>query len=207
MDTSRVCGVESPYCVYTWSTTGWAVAAGGNKPVARDEGASNGDVPLWFDLHHQLCSIMAERAAVLIMWTALLDIFNIVMGLDYRWQDEEQLMVVWVLPYTPNFLLYNQRCARLLDLGELCQMHIDEAMWSQQQMTDFMHRLSVWLTNRGNGPESTDADHGGWLRQRWWTRGHPMSLQSMGSLGLAFIQDSIRVAAPLGVASYVVTSG
>ena len=75
MDASRVCGVESPYGVYTWSATGWAVAAGGNKPVAGDEGASYGDMLLWFDLPHQLRTITAERAAAPIMWTAPIGYF------------------------------------------------------------------------------------------------------------------------------------
>ena len=51
------------------------------------------------------------------------DIFNIVTGLDYRWRTQEQLTVVWVLHYTQIFLLYNQRRARLLGMGESPEKH------------------------------------------------------------------------------------
>ena len=77
------------------------------------------------------------------------DLCNVVTSRDYEWRVHRQLKVFWVLPYTPNFLLYNQRRARLLRLGELGIMYEEEALWSADRMRDDMRRLAIRFRGQG----------------------------------------------------------
>ena len=53
------------------------------------------------------------------------------------------------MPYTPNFWLYNQQNARLLQLGDLVIMNREEAVWSQSHMCLHVQTLPEMLEEHG----------------------------------------------------------
>ena len=79
----------------------------------------------------------------------LSDICNVVTTKDREWRIHHALRVVWVLPYVPNFILYNQRRARYLNMPALCGFHEEEFSWSARQMTIYLQQLADKLRLQG----------------------------------------------------------
>lgn len=75
----------------------------------------------------------------------LADIYNVITSKDREWRLHGALQVAWILPYIPNFDLFNHRRARLLKLGNLGPLHAEEAEWSARQMAVHIEQLAVKL--------------------------------------------------------------
>ena len=71
----------------------------------------------------------------------LADLLSVVTDRDREWRTQRGLHVLWALPYTPNFLLFNRRRARLLGLHELGVMYEDEASWSGERFATYVRQL------------------------------------------------------------------
>ena len=79
----------------------------------------------------------------------LVDIANVISTKDREWRVQGALQVAWVMPYVPNFVLYNRRRARLLGIGELCSLHEDEGQWAEQAMRIQLQQLTEKLRSQG----------------------------------------------------------
>ena len=79
----------------------------------------------------------------------LADICNVVTTKDREWRLHHSLQVVWVLPYVPNFLLYNQQRARYLNMGALGLFLEEEFLWSARQMAIYLQQLADKLRLQG----------------------------------------------------------
>ena len=89
----------------------------------------------------------------------LADLSNIISSVDYEWRTHRGLKVIWAMPYVPSFLLYNQRRARLLNLGELGEMYTEEAAWSRGKMGEYVRQLALKL----RGQNITVVDLAPWV--------------------------------------------
>ena len=80
----------------------------------------------------------------------LVDICNVVTTKDREWRTHHALQVVWVLPYVPNFWLYNQQRARYLNIQhELGTFLQEEFAWSARQMKVYLQQLAAKLQLQG----------------------------------------------------------
>ena len=79
----------------------------------------------------------------------LADLTNLITTWDYTWHHERKIPVVWTLPYVPNFLRYNQQRARYRGITNLCELHIEEALWSARQMRENLINFCRILRARG----------------------------------------------------------
>ena len=73
---------------------------------------------------------------------------NLMSSWDYQWRTTSGLTVVWTLPYVIDFLLYNERRAKLLRHKELCDFHVYEAGWCAREMRESLGVLCRMLRER-----------------------------------------------------------
>ena len=79
----------------------------------------------------------------------LADLTNLITTWDYTWHHERKIPVVWTLPYVPNFLRYNGQRARYRGITNLCELHVEEALWSARKMRDNLKNFGRILHARG----------------------------------------------------------
>ena len=76
------------------------------------------------------------------------DLSTIISTHDYQWRMQLKLTVLWTIPFTPNFLLYNKRRSKLLGFGNLSRLHEEEAQVDERQMASVLKVLASKLREK-----------------------------------------------------------
>ena len=72
-------------------------------------------------------------------------LMNLITCYDYKWRTSGGLTVIWTIPYTVDFLLYNEIRARRAELEPLSDAHRLEARWCAGKLKGYCEYMSQEL--------------------------------------------------------------
>ena len=75
------------------------------------------------------------------------DLMNLITTYDYQFRRVRKLNVYWALPYSPNFVLYNDRQARFLGQSQLSWIQEKEARLDREKYQEHVDALAQKLND------------------------------------------------------------